>query len=487
MHINPKEITKNRETDFIVNMTKPQFMKVEFFYLLITIVATLGCCVPYYLMRTNEFLSGTESDFVKSVMKNSDVIEYLKYGVIVLMAVGFFGILMLFISATKEYFKIKNNMSVLLLLGYLLLCLVASLKANDVRLAFFGNGGRYEGFIAIVSYAGIFLGASQLTDKKLKEKLLVVLAVGISIHAIVGIFQSFESTGKLLPSFFTENYTFNGMEIKNFVANGFATSPYALSSLCVMGLAVCLGGFMYTESRGLRICFLICEIAVAFGGFLTKNVAILVGAVVVFATLLIIEIARIMSGHCLVVNGIFKNPVGKLILGGLIGGIIFVILKVTGNFTFEDSYIIMQDSYNRLFLSWPEYNVDGVKIYPHLWKESLESIKANPVFGGGFEGFINPDLSVVGTCDRPYNEFLYIAQATGIASLVFYVGFLVGCAIRGVKGLKRFFNKEDNYTKAVAFSGCAGYIACAMFSTSTIVSTPIFFVLLGLAFSREEI
>lgn len=482
----PKRITKNEKTDFIVNMTKPQFMMMEFIYLVLASLGALVCCVPYYLKRGNENLSGTESNFVTGALSNASALEFLKYGIVILMTAGFIGYLMLLISGTKNYFKLKENKIMLLLAGYLLLCGVSTAMANNRSLAFFGNGGRFEGFIAVISYAGFFFASSQLTDKKLKEKLLLIVCGAVALHAGIGIFQSFEATGELFPSFFTENYTFNGMAIKSFVANGFATSPYALASLCVMAWALCMGGIMYAEKKAVKILFCVFGIVALAGGLLTKNVAVIAGLSVSFITLLVIEIVRIKSGHCLLIKGFLKNPLGKLILGGVAFAGIFVLLFATGNFTFEDSYIILQDSSTRLALSFPKFSAEGVKVYPHVWKEALRVIKDNFVFGVGFEGLANAEMNVVGSCDRAYNEFLNIALTTGVASLVFYVGFLAGCAVRGVKGVKKFFNKEDNYTKASCFAGCAGYIAVAMFSTSTIVSTPIFFLLLGLCFSKTE-
>lgn len=486
MEIKPKRITKNENTDFIVNMTKPQFMRMEFVYLVIACVGAFLSCLSYCLKRGNAYLSG---DLDASTMANSlsmKAFEMLRFGAVIIMAVGFLGYLMLLISDVKGYFKLKENKILILLFGYVLLCGISTLLADDKSLAFFGNDGRYEGFIAVIAYVGFFFGASQLTDKRLKEKLLMVISVGISLNALVGIYQGFEITSEIFPSFFVENYTVYSTQVKHFVASGFTSSPFALSSLAVMGLSVCLGGFMYAESKGARVFFGVCGIITALGGFLAKNIAVCVGFCVVTITLGVIEIIRLAKKHCLWVNGFLNYSLGRFFAGIVCVIGIFVVLCLTGNFTFYDEYLIRQDATRVLCPLSAEFMNRGMYIYTDVWKNVLGVIKENFVFGVGFEGLVGSDLARLGNPDRAYNEFLNITATTGVASVVFYVGFLVGCAIRGAKGVAKFFSKEDNFTKAVTFSGCAGYIATSMFCNTDFVATPIFFVLLGLAVSKTE-
>ena len=167
--------------------------------------------------------------------------------------------------------------------------------------------------------------------------------------------------------------------------------------------------------------------------------------------------------------------------------------KVTvPDFTFEDSYIVLQDSFSRLFLSRPAFYTSGVKVYSHIWKDMFTQIKDNFVFGMGADCIgmkmygIPETLEIAGSADRAYNEYLNMAASTGVVSLVFYSGFVAGCLKRGVKGVSQFFNLKDNWTKTACFAGCVGYLACGVFSVSSVVSTPVFFTLLGLCFSKTE-
>ncbi|MBQ8378707.1 MAG: O-antigen ligase family protein [Oscillospiraceae bacterium] len=488
----PKRITKNTKTDFIVNMSKSGFMMLTFIFLAIACVGTGLSLLPYYLKKGTDFVSGGLSEATSVAVRMSDAISMLETATIILMAVGFFGFLILLISGSKKYFKPKENIPMLLLVGYLLMCVISTFMAYDVNVAIFGSEGRYEGLVSLIAYTGFFAASSQLTDQKLKVKLVAVICVVAVLQAVVGILQSFEATFEILPTFFGEKYEVQGTMSEHYIANGFAGSPYALASLLTMATALCFVGFMYCKNKKGAVAFGIFGIVTATGCILTKNLGAIVGLLAVVLCLVILEIVRIKSGHGLFVKGFLNNPLGKLILGTLVAGAIFVILLATDNFTFEDSYIVLQDSFSRLFLSRPAFYTSGVKVYSHIWKDMFTQIKDNFVFGMGADCIgmkmygIPKTLEIAGSADRAYNEYLNMAASTGVVSLVFYLGFVAGCLKRGVKGVSQFFNLKDNWTKTACFAGCVGYLACGVFSVSSVVSTPVFFTLLGLCFSKTE-
>ncbi len=488
----PKRITKNTKTDFIVNMTKAGFMKLTFVFLVIACIGTGLSLVPYYLKKGTDFVSGGISEATSVAVRMSEAVSMLEYATIILMAVGFSGFLILLISGSKEYFKPKENLPMLLLAGYLLMCVVSTFMAYDMNNAIFGSTGRYEGLVSLIAYTGFFVAASQLTHQKLKIKLVAVICIVAVLQAVVGIFQSFEATFEILPTFFGENYEINGSVSEQYIANGLTGSPYALASLLTMATALCFAGFMYCKNKKGSVAFGISGIVTATGCILTKNIAALVGLGAVVLCLAILEIVRIKSGHGLFVKGFLNNPLGKLVVAALVAGVILVVFILTENFTFEDSYIVLQDSFSRLFLSRPIYYTSGVKVYGHIWKDILTQIKDNFVFGMGADCIgmkmygIPETLQIAGSADRAYNEYLNMAASTGVVSLVFYLGFVAGCLKRGAKGVSQFFDLKDNWTKTACFAGCVGYLACGIFSVSSFVSTPVFFTLLGLCFSKTE-
>lgn len=244
---------------------------------------------------------------------------------------------------------------------------------------------------------------------------------------------------------------------------------------------------MYSDRKGLKVFFAVCGAVITLGGLLTKTLTILVGLSAGIITLAVLEIVRIKTGRGLFVKGMLNNPLGKLVLSAVVMAGIFAVLIASGNFSFEDTYIVLQDSFYRLFLSRPNFRVDGVKIYPQLWKQAAIQIKDSFVFGAGPDCIAASEnlVNIGGSADRYANEYLNIAVHTGVPSLVMYIGFLVSCAVRGAKGVGKFFDRKDSFARAAAFAACAGYIAAGMFSNASLVSTPIFFIMLGLCFSKE--
>lgn len=486
----PKRITKNEKTDFIVNMTKDGFMKLALIFLAAACVGVGIAYLPYYLKRGNSFMSGESDSFIEGAVLGSQAAEYIKYAVLILMAFGFFGFLILLISASKKYLRLKESGPFVLLFGYALMCAVSTAVAVDRSVALFGSEGRYEGLISVLAYAGLFCAASQLTDKNARKKLVgVICAVG-AVHAVVGIFQASEPVSEIFPSFFTENYVINGSVSENYIANGFMTSPYALAALLTVTTAISLGGLMYEEKASLKIFFAATGVLSALGGLLTKNVSVLAGFATVIIALGIIEIVRIKTGHGLFVKSFLKNPLGVLFLSAVVLGAGFAALYATGIFTFEDAYIVLQDSFYRINSANPVYSAKGVEVYSYLWQEVGGIFKNNFVFGTGLDCIAASKypapLEYSGSADRAYNEYLTMAASTGAASLLFYLGFVASCIKRGINGVGKFFDLKDNWVRAAALAGCAGYLVQGVFSSRSVSSTGIFFVLLGLCFSKTE-
>ena len=183
----PKRITKNTKTDFIVIMSKSGFMMLTFLFLAIAGIGTGLSLLPYYLKKGTDFVSGGLSEATSVAVRMSDAISMLETATIILMAVGFFGFLILLISGSKKYFKPKENIPMLLLVGYLLMCVISTFMAYDVNVAIFGSEGRYEGLVSLIAYTGFFAASSQLTDQKLKVKLVAVICVVAVLQPVVGI------------------------------------------------------------------------------------------------------------------------------------------------------------------------------------------------------------------------------------------------------------------------------------------------------------
>lgn len=479
----PKRITKNEKTDFIVNMKEKTFQKMTFLFLVLASAAFLLGNVPYYLAKG---LVGKNETIIEYGIKTGEAYEKLKILPVILMAFGFFGFLVLLISVTKKYFKLKENLPLTLLGGYLLICAVSTVFAYDRNIALFGKDGRYEGLIALIACAGLFAAASQLRNKKFRRLAADAVVVIAVINSLLGICQAVKPLSRFVPSFFSEALVTDIISSDYLIANGFAGSPFALAALCVMALGISATGIMYEENIKKRI-FYIAASAVCFAaGLMTKTLAAAIGIAAVVLTAAVIEIIRLKSGHALWKNGFFRNPLGKLISSAAVAVIIFIVFYKTGFYGFFETYIVSTDSFSRLFASNPRYDADGFGFYPLVWKDAAKIFKDNWLFGTGpdcigMAKYGSSDiLSYAGSTDRAYNEYLNIAASTGAVSLVFWLGFLAASFKNGAKRVSDFFRPEDDYTRAGIFTACIAYAVQAFFNISAITVTPFFFILLGL-------
>ena len=485
----------NEKTDFIVNMKESTYRSLVFGFLLLFVIALTASYLPYFFAKGNtidyqgaDLMTGT----ISYSMSSGDALEKLKIPMIALMAFGFFGFLLLLIAGVKKFLTLRQSMPLILLAVYGGLCTVSTFFAYDINIAFFGNQGRYEGLLTIIACIGIFAAAVQLERTRLRTLLCDIVVIVAAVNCFVGVMQAIPATSRYIPGFFSEANFLDIISIDHLIANGIIGSPYALCSYAVIGLGICLAGIMYCDSVKKRVFYIICGAVCLCGGLFTKLMAVIVGTAVIFICGSVIEIARIKTGHGLIMKGFFKNPIGKLICAFVLSAVVFAVFRAFDYYGFYESYIASTDSLSRLMVSNPRYDSDGIGFFSSSWKDGFSMLKDNWIFGTG------PDciglerygaqsmISEAGSTDRIYNEYLNIALSTGIPSLVCYLGFIVLSCKRGIEGLGRFFSRKEGYERAGVFIACAGYCAAACFSISTPASLPIFFLMAGLAVSSDK-
>ncbi|NLZ46422.1 MAG: hypothetical protein GX896_06980 [Clostridiales bacterium] len=474
----------NEKTDFIMNMTEKSYQKMCYVFLMISAICISLSTLVYYFAKGNKHAS-----FGSDLRYMAESLKHLQVTALFLMVLGFCGILVYLIKIMKKQYSFKDNKGIALVGIYLILAVISTLLAYSKTISLYGKTGRHEGLISIIAYIGLFLAATQLTDGK-KTKIICDTIIGIGVlNAIAGIFQSFYSLDGIIPTFFTTNLFEQNLSF----ANGFTTSPFALAALLTMTLALSVNGLMYDDNKKKKLYYGLSSILFVAVGLLTNVLPAIVGMSVVLIASIISEITRLKTGHGLWKRGILNNPLGWAIICALGAGVVFLLIFATGNFKFYDAYIVTTDSLSRIGASNPRYTaVSGIDIYSKTWKEVWSVLKDNWLIGAGpdvigFEKYKIFDLSsIVGSSDRAYNIYLNIAASTGIPSLLACLGFVAVTLKRGFKGIKNFFNLNGNWTKSAITIACIGYLAQGFFNISIITVSPIFFVLLGLAYGSAS-
>ena len=453
-------------SNFIVDM-KPQTLQKIIFWFFIAFCAALPLVgLAYYLNDNAIYFTST-----------------------VLTSFGFFGFLLFLIAITKKEVAIKNNISYPILLGILLLSTLSTLFAVDKSLALYGTSGRYEGLLAIIAYGGIFLAGSLIYVKKSKLRLFdMLIFVGI-IQSIIGILQHIPALEHIIPSL----YNRFAITTEAFIANGLTGSPFFLAALLAMLAGIAISGAIYDKSIIRRWVYGISTILFVIAALFTQVIPSLIGISVAVITICIIEIVRVAKKHTILSGKILQNPLGRL-------SIIFIavvssalIVFFAGGLKLQDKTIMYQDSFYRLWITGGESVKDKTPIYEHTWSEGFKLVKEYPILGAGADcvtkalyNTTEPPKLATGTIDRPYNEYLYVAISRGILTLLAYLALLFFTIRKCIKSLKLFYSKSSSWIDVAITTALVAYIVQAFFNMSSITVAPIFWLLLGLAWSKQQ-
>ena len=144
------------------------------------------------------------------------------------------------------------------------------------------------------------------------------------------------------------------------------------------------------------------------------------------------------------------------------------------------------------------YSVDAIQgsARTSMWKSSFPWIKDYWLIGSGLDTvkYMYPDYrrSEYGilegghnfTPDRLHNEYLNNLATRGVlASLVYYLGIIVGWYLIVVRGYFRFGNNPYRYLLAGCVTGATIYLGQVMFNFGVVATMVLFYVLMGLGWA----
>lgn len=144
------------------------------------------------------------------------------------------------------------------------------------------------------------------------------------------------------------------------------------------------------------------------------------------------------------------------------------------------------------------YSVDAIQgsARTSMWKSSFPWIKDYWLIGSGLDTvkYMYPDYrrSEYGilegghnfTPDRLHNEYLNNLATRGVlASLVYYLGIIVGWYLIVVRGYFRFGNNQYRYLLAGCVTGATIYLGQVMFNFGVVATMVLFYVLMGLGWA----
>lgn len=477
------------KSDFILNMTEESAQKLSGVYGLICVVFLCAMAIPYYFTQNIEY--GMEESVGRTLYLNEKFVFFISTAVLI---TGFIGFIIFMISCMKRQVLIARNKALLLPVLILAVTLVSCLASSESFIAIYGYLDRSEGLLTIIGYWGLFAAGLSVTNADRRLRISDTF-IGFGIfQSIVGILQVIPATAKIVPNYFKDIfYSFANVKeglyfnsetglyyTREYVPTGFVCSPHALAAVLTVTFALALAGFVFTESKKRRFFCGAGALLMAAVMILTCTLTALVGLGTVLLAVLVI--AAVKAGKTKL-----KAPAISCCAVLLAVGVIFGILFGAGKFKLKDERLIYHDSFDRLSISDVDKNESGEWIYSYLWENGTYVAEQKPLLGVGPDNW-KAMISQYGLdTDRSYNDFIDIFMTRGVITMGLTILFYIVTLIKGFRTVKAFISGEAQSTDAAFTVAVLAYLAQAMFNTSSVTSTPYFFLVLGLIWSREAL
>jgi hypothetical protein len=269
-----------------------------------------------------------------------------------------------------------------------------------------GEYGRYEGFLSLMAYAGIFLMGMCITEKKTINRVFnVIIAMGI-FESLWAILQHIPGLG--FPKMYKDLPTLSYDNV--YISSGTTDSPIFFGAFLTLAGSVAVLSAMFAQTQKRRF---VCGGAAALMftvGLFTSSVTPIVGfcAIAVIGTIwAIINYKRTKD----------KTPLAVIGILIAVFAVIFVIVLLTQGLWIRDAFIARFDEFYRKFIIGSTVT-DDRSMYSVAWNKSLAMIREFPIFGVGPDCFAAFQNFATMSYDKSYNEFLFIAATRGIPALI---------------------------------------------------------------------
>lgn len=359
-----------------------------------------------------------------------------------------------FFIMTEKNFNTKFHIEDKILFIYCYILGISTLFSVNFFQSLLGKPYRYEGFFTMLCYCFIFFIASKKYCFSRKHLyFLFTSAALISFYAILqylgyNIIKVDPIRSKWIK------YAYSTIGNPNFLAS-YLTLILPLSLFC----------YLYLK----KVIYLIFSCVFYFTLLLTKTRSAWLGTIL-----------SVICLACFVIKS--KTGVKNLILAIIFMTAITFSLNFYSNKEVEKRFVsIFKDA--KKVVSSPSGSEYPGSTRMLIWKRAVRLIPERPFLGYGPDTF---DIAFMGRfrvdvnkyigkiiIDKAHNEYLQIAVATGIPSLIAYLSFLYFVLS------KSFKNANKNILIVPLFCSITGYLSQAFFNISVVSVAPVFWALLG--------
>ncbi|MDE6764066.1 MAG: O-antigen ligase family protein [Oscillospiraceae bacterium] len=408
-----------------------------------------------------------------------------------LYATGFSCILFYIVLLLRKDIRVKDYpcfylifaLAALAFASYYRVVLNSGGDQEMINTALLGENGRYEGFLALIAYFGIFLLAAAVMRRSSVKVIFDILVGAGIVQGVVAVLQhipwDFPSDFRKLPALIL---------LKDVhLSSGLSDNPIFYGSFLTLVTAVAAAGAMYEKNIVRARVYGVSAVFFFLTGLFTSSVVPLIGIGTAYVVLAVIEFTAGKGGTSF--EGGVLTSSRKRFAALLIGtaAVLGLVLALQGVWL-RDKAIAYTDCFYRLYITGGPSPVN----YDSLWKigaeRSFMMIKAHPILGVG------PDLMakyqigiedlIVDSIDRSYNEYLYIAATRGIPALAVYLALLAASFVRLFKDVREFASDREIWFRPALLAAVTAYSVQAFFSASAVTVAPFFWLLLGISWSK---
>lgn len=407
--------------------------------------------------------------------------------------------------------KQKLNLSQIFIIGYFISGCVSSILSEYSSQTFLGIT-RFEGLISIFLYSIIFVFLAFWGEYH--DLYLWAASIMTVIFAIISVL---ELTGIDFVS--PEGINYNNHHFVGTIGNVDMVSGFAaiVIPLCALSYIFLEGKFRYFSAVGLILMIylqLFIDVDSGKMGLLAASAFsvpyMFINKKTAVRSINVISMIALSFGLNKIVIpkitevGFEKSKTGFILIGAavLLAAVSYFLNKSKIEFTFSEKKIVIimaviviiaiigafiwlygYEGDNRLLYEASQvlhgnlednFGSNRGYIWKNTWKEALK----NPIFGGGPGVFAKlytlNETQGNHITDFAHNDFLQILTCQGFVGMIFYLGFIISMAIKGIK------NSLNNKVVIIFMVSCLSYLVHSFFSFSIAIITPLFWVLAGL-------
>ena len=350
------------------------------------------------------------------------------------------------INCIKNYFK--SSFPMVLLTVYFLFILLSPFINGFTTDAMKGVGNRFEPYYYLLSYYFCFIMPVTVVRKEKSIRLIVYSLIFLSIATA---FMTL-----LKPSLADGPFVYYN--------SGFFHNTNHYGYFLTMSIGLCAAMAVLEKNTKLRTAAIAGLVLNAAEQVLNNSFGSILSSIAALMLLMImLWIAK-----------------GKFVPASLAVFGLFMGVSLAAAFFFRPAYFLNFSFLSRdikKILNETEDAGSAGSGRIRLWRYVGDLIAKRPFLGYGIEGMnrnMQQDLHT--SVNRVHNEFLQYAQFYGVPAVAFYFSGCLGVFIRGLKNKKR---RTD--CNIAALTAAFAYLANSFFGVSMYYTTPMFFLLLGIA------